>query len=99
VNLDLIFPDKRGSNQTWDWMYYRLSSVGETIQACRVKFPGLEDIEPVIDTPGNVGLPVAYANISKLIKAQWNVDRDRSELIGVRDATHKVADAGRLPAR
>jgi hypothetical protein len=39
VNLDLIFLDKRGSNQTWDWTYYRLSSVGETIQACRVKFP------------------------------------------------------------
>jgi hypothetical protein len=38
LNLDLIFPDKRGSNQTWDWTYYRLRSVGETIQACRVKF-------------------------------------------------------------
>jgi hypothetical protein len=52
---------------------------------CRVKFPGLEDIEPVIDTPGNVGLAAGYANISKLIKAQCNVDRDRSELIGVRE--------------
>jgi hypothetical protein len=45
----------------------------------------LEDIEPVIDTPGNVGLDAAYTNISKLIKAQWDVDRDRSELIGVRE--------------
>jgi hypothetical protein len=87
TNLDLIFLDKRGSNQTWDWTYYRVSSIGETIQACRVKFPGLEDIEPVIDTPGNVGLAAAYANISKLIQAQWNVDRDRSELIGVRECS------------
>lgn len=45
----------------------------------------LEDVEPVIDTPGNVGLAAASANISKLIKGQWNVDRDRSELIGVRE--------------
>jgi hypothetical protein len=57
----------------------------QSLQACRVKFPGLEDVELVIDTPGNVGLAAAYANISKLIKAQLNVDRDRSELIGVRE--------------
>jgi hypothetical protein len=33
------------------------------------------------------GVPSQYANISKLVKAQWNadVDRDRSELIQVRE--------------
>lgn len=85
LNLDLIFLDKRGSNHTWDWTYYRLTSIGETIQTCQVKFPSFEDMGPVIDTPGNVGLAAAYVNISKLVKKQWNVDRGRSELIGVRD--------------
>lgn len=84
-NIDMIFLDKRVSNCTGDWTYYRLTPIGDTIQACRVKFPSLEDIEPVVDTPGNVGLAAAYENISQLVKKQWNVERDRSELIGVHE--------------
>lgn len=85
-SIDLIFLDKRGSNFTADWTYYRLTSIGDTVQACRVKFPSLQDIESVIDTPGNAGLAAAYQNISQLIQTQWDVGRGRSELIGVRES-------------
>lgn len=40
----------------------KVSSMPIPIQACRVKFAGLEDIEPAIDTPDNGGLAAAYAN-------------------------------------
>jgi hypothetical protein len=95
---DLIYVDKRGDvgdNFPDTWTYYRITSVtglgnpsgteGSTIQACRVKWPSLEDIPPVIDSPGLVRLVVAYEVINKTLKKQWDIEQERSIVVGIRN--------------
>ncbi len=84
-NIDMIFLDKRNSNQTWDWSYYRITPVGENIEICPITFPALDDSEVPVQTPLIVGLAIAYEKSKELLKNQWNIDRDRSELIGIRE--------------
>ena len=95
--IDLIFLDKHGDEDHFPdtWTYYRITSVtglgvpagtrGATIQACRVKWPTLEDIPPATDSPGLVEYAVAYDRVDKALE-QWNIDRERSVLIGIRDS-------------
>jgi hypothetical protein len=94
---DLIYLDKRGDDGNHNpdtWGYYRITSVtglgnpegtlGSSIEACRVKWPTLEDILPITETPGVVALEVAYAAVNGALR-QWNIERERSILIGIRD--------------
>jgi hypothetical protein len=94
---DTIYLDKHGDEDHFPdtWTYYRLTSVdglgnpegteGSTIQACRVKWPTLEDIPPVVDSIGTVGFEFAYPTVNEVLLKQWNIDRERSIFIGVRD--------------
>lgn len=97
-SLDMIYLDRCGDdaeNFPDTWQYYRIRSttglgvpqgeLGSSIQACRVKWPGLEDIPPVSDSPGTVGWNSAYPTINKVLE-QWGINRERSILIGLREA-------------
>lgn len=68
TTIDLIFLDKRDSNATWDWKYYRVTGLEDAIEVCVVEFPGLTDTDIVVSTPGNVGLAAAYDNVAKVLK-------------------------------
>ena len=95
--VDTIYLDKRGDDGDHfpdAWAYYRITSVGglgnpegtkgSSIEACRLTWPTLEDIPPIIDTPGVVGLAAAWDVVNKALR-QWDIDRERSIFIGVRD--------------
>jgi hypothetical protein len=93
---DAIYLDKLGDDDHYPdtWVYYRITSVtglgnpegtlGSSIEACRVKWPTLEDIPPVTETFGVVALEAAYDAVNSALR-QWNIERERSIFIGVRD--------------
>jgi hypothetical protein len=94
---DEIYVDKGNDHEDHlpdTWIYYRVTGVtglgnlegteGATIQVCRVTWPKLEDIPPVNDSPGVVTFENAYQRVSRALK-QWNIDRERSIFIGIRD--------------
>jgi hypothetical protein len=92
MKWDLIYLDKHGDDSyPQNWTYYRIRSttalgipagdMGSAVQVCRVKWPTFEDIDSSIDTPGVVGYTSAGFNAEKLLE-QWDVDRNRSILIG-----------------
>jgi hypothetical protein len=95
---DLIFVDKRGDEGDGNpdtWAYFRITSgtglgnppgtEGSTVQACRIAWPELEDIQPSIDSSGLATLAVAYATVNKALLQRWAIVRERSVLIGIRD--------------
>lgn len=94
--VDVIYVDKHGDEDHLPdtWTYYRITSVtglgnpegteGSTIQVCRVKWPTLEDIPPVNDSPGVVAYASAYEITNSALK-QWGIDREKSIVIGLRD--------------
>lgn len=85
--IQLIYLDKRGDDDTntGSWEYFRIGPSGvDTIEVCRVRFPSFEDKGDPIATPGNVGLAAAYDNVNWLLLKQWDVERERSILIGIR---------------
>jgi hypothetical protein len=97
---DLIYLDKRGDDGDDlpdSWSYYRVTAIesfgnpegtpGSSVQACRLTWPALEDIEPKTDSPGLVSLSVAYETVNKALSKQWIIGRDRSILIGIRVRT------------
>lgn len=99
---DMIYLDKHGDDDhnPGMWTYYRITSVealgnpegtlSSSIEACRVTWPELEDIPPVTETVGVVALAVAYETVNKALM-QWNIDRERSILIGVRGRPEKTS--------
>ena len=95
MEADLIYLNKRGYEQnTGEWVYYRTTAVsglgiggggiGSTVRVCRVKFPDLNDVGEIVDTPGTVGYVSAHPNVVNILKG-WGVDHERSILIGVRE--------------
>jgi len=82
----LGFRDDGKPRPRWFWAHYRITSVtglgnpsgteGSTIQACRVTWPELKDIQPPTDSPGLVALAVAYAKVNSALQ-QWNINRER----------------------
>src|SRR5262249_6962331 len=81
---DMICLDKRNSNITNHWAYYRITGIGNVdIAACRITSPELRDIDPPIVTPGNVGLAAAYDNIKTLLWKQWQIKHDTDNVIGL----------------
>ena len=107
---DMIMLDKHGDDDHLpdDWSYYRITSTtglgndegtrGATIQVCRVKWPTLDDIPPVIDNIGVTGYASAYPTVNDALSKQWGIDRDQSIFIGVRDRLNK-ADLDELRRR
>jgi hypothetical protein len=95
-NAHQIYLDKGGDDDNLPdtWKYFRVTSVpgmgvpegeeGSTVQTCRVKWPSLEDIEPIVDSPGTVGYVSAYRNVTKILEG-WGINREESILIGLRD--------------
>jgi hypothetical protein len=98
---DSIYLDKHGDdNHLPDtWSYYRITSVdglgnpegtlGASIEVCRVKWPTLEDILPMIDSIGTTGYAFAYPTVNDALRKQWNIDREQSIFIGIRDRVKK----------
>jgi hypothetical protein len=94
---DMIMLDKHGDDgrDPDSWTHYRITSVtglgipegqeGSSIQICRLKWPTLEDILPVIDNIGVVGYTSAYQAVNDALSKQWGIDREQSIFIGVRD--------------
>lgn len=83
--IDLIFLDRQDSDLTNDWKYFRLTSIGDNIEVCPVTFPDCNDSGVPTQTPGVVGLAVAYHKTTELLKHQNLIDRNRSILIGMRE--------------
>lgn len=89
--MELIYLDKREhENETWEWRYFRITGgdnaegFREPIVTCLLDFPDFKDIAPPISTPGMVESASAYETINTLLKEQWDIDRERAILIGVR---------------
>jgi hypothetical protein len=94
--LDMIYLDKHGDDDRFlnTWTYYRLTSVtglgnpegtlGSSVEACRVTWPKLEDIQPPIDSIGVTGYKLAYPTVNTALLKQWNIERERSIFIGMR---------------
>ena len=94
--LDDIYLDKHGDADHLPdtWTYYRITSVdglgnpdgtlGASIEVCRVRWPTLEDIPPIIDSIGTTGHAFAYPTVNAALRKQWNIERERSVLIGYR---------------
>jgi hypothetical protein len=99
---DMIMLDKHGDDDHFpdNWTYYRITStaglgigegeLGATIQVCRLKWPALEDIPPVVDSIGLTGYANAYDAVNAVLSKQWNIDREQSIFVGVRDRFDKA---------
>jgi hypothetical protein len=94
---DEIYVDKgkdTGNHFPDTWKYYRVTGVTglgnpegteeATIQVCRVSWPKLDDIPPATDSPGVTGLASAWEIVNRALR-QWDIDRERSIFIGIRD--------------
>jgi hypothetical protein len=81
---DAIFLDKRNSGLTSNWVYYRVTGIGNVdIEICRVTFPDCKDVGVPIVAPGDVELPAAHDNIKTVLLNQWQVNHDTGNIIGV----------------
>jgi len=93
---DDIFVDKCGDDDHLpdNWKYFRVTGVtglgnpegtlAASIQVCRVKWPTLEDIPPLNDSPGVTGFERAWDIVNGALR-QWGIERERSIFIGIRD--------------
>jgi hypothetical protein len=86
--LGLIYLHKpaQPTHDTSTWTYYRVGGgtrTGDTAEVCRVDFPRFEDIGDPIGTPFVVGYIGVPEKLRTPAQNQWNVDPERSELIGV----------------
>jgi hypothetical protein len=74
------------------WVYYRFDSIDgpdqpagtlhAPIQICRVSWPSFADIKPPTDTLGTTGLVSAHEQVCRMAKSLWDVEHEKSELIG-----------------
>lgn len=96
IVLDSIYLHKRNESSTATWTYYRVTSIGgsegDHIQICLVKWPSFEDIDVIGDekkavvvNPYDTGFASAYPNLCALLQNKWNIDHERSQLIGIRE--------------
>lgn len=95
--FDSIYLNKRGHEQnTSHWAYYRVTSlgggVGDHIQVCLVQWPSFSDIDVVGDVtkaavvnPSDTGYNSAFPNLLELLSKKWNIDHEKSILIGARE--------------
>jgi hypothetical protein len=93
---DEIYVDKRGDEDNFpdNWKYFRVTGVtglgnpegteAASIQVCRVRWPTLEDIPPISESPGVTGLARAWEIVNGALR-QWGIERERSIFIGIRD--------------
>ena len=84
--MNLIYLDKRGDeHDTSKWAYYRLkgNETGGNADAALVSFPDFKDTVPVISIGLSVGMDSIYKDTNIMLKNAWNIDRERSILIGV----------------
>jgi hypothetical protein len=94
--FDLIYLDKGADTADYfpdTWKYYRVTGVmglgntqgteGATIQVCRVSWPKFEDIPPINDSPGVTTYASAWEIVNGALR-QWDIDRERSIIIGLR---------------
>lgn len=94
---DVIYLDK--GEDTGDllpdtWQYFRVTgenrlghpegTEGASIQVCRVKWPTLEDIPPMTDSPGVTTYASSWEIVNGALR-QSGIDRERSIIIGIRD--------------
>ena len=94
--LDSIYLNKRGDeSNTASWAYYRITSIGgsegDHIQVCLLGFPAFEDIDvvgeekkAVVVNPFDTGFVSAYPNLCNMLRKKWDIDHERSWLIGIR---------------
>jgi hypothetical protein len=92
---DSIYLNKRG-NETFTgvWVYYRLTSLGklgDSIEVALLTWPDFKDIDVVGDidkavvvNPGDTGYVSAYPNFTTLLQKKWNIDHEKSVVIGIR---------------
>ena len=93
INIDMIWLNKRGSDHTSDWAYYRFTSLGkdgDMISACQVEWPSLKDIDElgdadkaIVSTPGLTGFAIAFPTMVSLLQNKWNIDHKHSIVIGL----------------
>ena len=82
---DLIYVDKRDSNWTNEWKYYRVTPIAKTnIEVCEVDFPTLLDRCVAPQTPGIVVLEAAHRINVKLLAKNYGIVHEQAVLIGVR---------------
>lgn len=85
MTIDLLFLDRRDSNSTSDWIYYRITPIAQThIETCEVTFPKFEDKGLPTQTPFVVGL-ARVPEITQALLEAAGIDRSRSLLIGLRE--------------
>ena len=84
LNADLIWLDKQNTNVTSDWKYYRTTTDGDNIEISQVTFPDFVDFGIRVQTPCIVGNVTAPQTSEEVLKNQFNIDRNRSILIGMR---------------
>jgi len=92
TSIDSIYLNKRGSQNTGNWAYYRFTSLGkqgDMISVCQVEWPSFKDIDEigdtdkaVVSTPGLTGMAHAYPTMISLLKDKWNIDHEQSIIIG-----------------
>lgn len=92
TSIDSIWLNKRGSNHTSDWAYYRFTSLGnegDMISACQVEWPSFKDIDEigdpdkaVVSTPYLTGMASAYSTMISLLANKWNIHHEESMIIG-----------------
>ena len=92
VVLDSVYLNKRNSNHDSDWVYYRITSLGEKgdpITVCQVRWPTFGDIDliwdqskAVITTPGLTESGSAHEKLCRLMKNSWDINHEDSTFIG-----------------
>ena len=83
TTVDLYYVDKRNSNVTNNWKYYRVTSVGKiSIETCEVEFPSLKDKGAPTQHPWIVGLAAAHEIKGRHLKT-LGIRQDSAILIGL----------------
>jgi hypothetical protein len=83
MNVDLYYLDKRDSDLTNDWKYFRVTAIEQMhIEVCEVEFPTLTDKGVATDHAWIVGLASAYDIKGKHLKS-LGIDQDRAIIIGM----------------
>ena len=81
--IDLFYVDKKSSDWTNEWKYYRVSSVyGISIETCELDFPSLKDRGVPTQHPWIIGLASAHDIKGKHLST-LGIDQDRAVLIGM----------------
>jgi hypothetical protein len=92
--FDAIYLNKRGSDATNNWAYYRITSIGgednDPIEACLVSWPAFQDVDSLADestarvwTPGITGLRIARSTLKEFLRNKWGIEHEDSTVIGL----------------